>query len=658
MDSVMNKFRMSHGHVEFTAASNPRCGPNPGSGRSAAKCVFFCSCLLLLGCEKSPQRGTTSIEADSKESQKGALEQRLVAALPARPDSPFLNTAANVQYVGSDTCKNCHADVHKSFLQTRHGRALSTAEQQNSPDAHIRHEASGYEYTTRTTADGKLMQAEIVLLGEQKKTAREVLIDYVVGSGRFGKSYLTQLDGFLVQSPLTWYSDRKEWGMSPGFDSPSQFSFRRAVSSQCLYCHAGQVEVLDHNDYHSRIHEQFVSCERCHGPGQLHVEKHLNETVDTRDDIQRDFDETIVNPSRLERDLQEGICQQCHLQADAQVAVRGYNFDDFRPGLPIQEFRQDYRYGQLGDGMTVVGHVEQMRRSRCFTETSTLTCTTCHNPHSGDSPVETLTAFRQKCLQCHTDESCSEQPDLRHAKTQNQCTICHMPSAPTEVPHVAFTHHRIGIHRPSDQNEVVTNASEKLILPILDDSRLSEADRARCTGLAALKIFLGHSDATHSQTLRIAQESLQRAWDLGAGDADVAAGLATVALEVGWSEKIEDWSRQALKLDQTASEARSSALSLLSELQFQQGKYEDAFQGFKELTTIRRDARAWFFRGIAAQNLNDTAEAILSLKKSVEIDPRNHAAHVALAALFEVSGDQQLRDLHKQTADDLIRSSR
>ncbi|MCP4174839.1 MAG: hypothetical protein GY758_29170 [Fuerstiella sp.] len=583
------------------------------------------------------------------------LEQRSVAALPARPDSPFLNTAADVQYVGSDACKDCHDDVHRAFLQTRHSRALSVADHQVSPDARIRHDESGYEYTTRTTADGKLMQTEIVLLGEQQRTSREVMIDYVVGSGRFGISHLTQLDGFLVQSPLTWYSDRKEWGMSPGFDSPSQLSFRRAVSARCLYCHAGLVEVLDNNEFHSRIHEHFVSCERCHGPGQLHAEKHLNDAASADPSA---FDETIVNPVHLARDLQEAICQQCHLQADAQIAVRGYDFDAYRPGLPIQEFRQDYRYGQAGDSMTIVGHVEQMRRSRCFTETTTLTCTTCHHPHADDSQVELPAAFRKVCFQCHTDESCSEQPELRHAKAKNQCTICHMPSAPTEVPHVAFTHHRIGIHRSIDLRAEVGDASAKLIQPVLDDTSLTEADRARCRGLGALRVFLGHSDATNEQTLRIAQESLQRAWDLGAGDADVAAGLATIAFEVGWSEKIEDWARQALRLDQTASEARSSALSLLSELQFRQGKYDKAFRGFQELTKIRRDARAWFFRGVAAQNLNDTTEAIMSLQKSVEINPRNHAAHVALAALFELNGDQRLRDQHKQTAEDLIRSSR
>jgi tetratricopeptide (TPR) repeat protein len=223
---------------------------------------------------------------------------------------------------------------------------------------------------------------------------------------------------------------------------------------------------------------------------------------------------------------------------------------------------------------------------------------------------------------------------------------------------VAFTHHRIGIHKSSDLNRHGADASAKSVLAILDDTGLAEADRARCAGLGALRIFLSNENATKNETLQSARESLQKAWDLGAGDADVAAGLATIAGEVGWTEKIEEWAQTALRLDPTASDARSSALRLLSELQFQQGKYQEAYRGFHELTTIRRDARAWYFRGVTAQNLDQTADAVLSLQKSVDINPRNPAAHVALSALFELSGDPQLRDHHKQMAEDLLRSTR
>lgn len=624
----------------------------------AATMIGICLvCHGVAGCSTESTPRPSANRQDSREDDQDNVQPVPVAPLPSRPDSPYLNTAQGIAYVGSNACRECHDDVHGLFFRTRHSQALSAADSQDSPNATVQHTDSGYEYTTTTTADGKLQQTESVLLGTQKLTPREFRIDLVVGSGRFGKSYLTQQDGFLVQSPLTWFSDRKKWGMSPGYDNPNQLSFRRAVSARCLYCHAGHVDVVDRNEYHTSIREHFVSCERCHGPGQLHVDRHQSDTASSSVDNTHSFDASIVNPADLNRELQEAICQQCHLQADAQIAVRGFDFDDYRPGLPIQAFRQDYRYGQSDDEMTVVGHVEQMHRSRCFTESTNLTCITCHHPHSDDAQAETLAHFRATCLKCHSDESCTESVERRHSEADNHCTICHMPSAPTEVPHVAFTHHRIGIHRQDQSESQSAQAVDHSLIALLDETGLSEADRMRCRGLGMLRVFLGDPKATNMETLRSAQESLQQAWNLGAADADVASGLATVALEVGWSAKIEEWARTALTLDPTPSEARSSALALLAELQFQQGDYEAALQGFKELTTIRRDARAWFFRGIAAQNLDDTAEAILSLQKSIEINPRNHAAHVALSALFKLKGDNSKQDYHKTIADDLLRSS-
>src|SRR5262245_50353600 len=37
-------------------------------------------------------------------------------ALPAISSSPFLNTRAEVAYVGSEACRSCHARQHLSFL--------------------------------------------------------------------------------------------------------------------------------------------------------------------------------------------------------------------------------------------------------------------------------------------------------------------------------------------------------------------------------------------------------------------------------------------------------------------------------------------------------------------------------------------------------------
>ena len=618
-----------------------------GSYRSMAvrhsQWAVLVACLLWsIGCAKQERVA----DADSRGTSPVAPAADYAAtAAPNRPESDFLNTAPGVKYVGTDTCQSCHADVHAGFLQTRHSRSMSDASQQNSVAASIEHPESGYAYETRTEQGGQLVHCERVLLDGREETPREILVKWVVGSGRFGRSYLAERDGFLVQSPLTWYSDRRAWDMSPGYDFPGQFSFRRAVSAGCLYCHAGPVESPDGNDYHVQIHENFVSCERCHGPGELHVRKHTAE-----DTAPVEIDHSIVNPAHLDRELQEAICQQCHLQADTQVIVRGFDFDDYRPGLPLSAFRRDYRFGGSDDQMTIVGHVEQMHRSRCFTETADLTCTTCHHPHPEDQAVSSLDGYRNTCLTCHADQDCGESPQQRQQQADNHCTICHMPSSPTEVPHVAFTHHRIGIHKPQ---ATPPSSGRSRIISMLARTGLPRADQARVDGLAALGIYQMKPEARDETLLRGARELLQEAWEGGAGDIDVAAGLANIAEITQYDDMIDAWGTQALRMSDEPSEGRATALQVVSELRFRQERFIDAYELLEELTSIRRDARAWFYRGLVAQNLKDTEDAIRSLQMAIDIDPRNAAAHSVLATLFELKNDVEQSDYHRQMARDL-----
>src|SRR5207253_975908 len=70
--------------------------------------------------------------------------------------------------------------------------------------------------------------------------------------------------------------------------------------------------------------------ERCHGPGELHVQRQRERRTEPGD-----WDDTIVNPSRLEPALREAVCEQCHLQGQARVLRRGRGVFDYRPGLPL-----------------------------------------------------------------------------------------------------------------------------------------------------------------------------------------------------------------------------------------------------------------------------------------------------------------------------------
>ncbi|MCR9199558.1 MAG: tetratricopeptide repeat protein [Planctomycetaceae bacterium] len=605
----------------------------------------FLLCLvvvMLSGC-------STEKPASQSNAEERSAEPDMYAASPAPvvPESEFLNTRAGVGYVGSESCQECHADVHAHFSKTRHSRSMAEARGQVTSPAEVPHPLSGYSYSSRTGDDGELLHTESLLVGKKELAPRDILIRWAVGSGRFGRSYLAEMDGFLVQSPLTWYSDRQQWGMSPGYDFPTQFSFRRNVAAGCLYCHAGPVESIGDNDYHVQVHESFISCERCHGPGELHVQKHSSVAGGSKDDV----DYSIVNPAHLDRELQEAICQQCHLQADAQVMVRGHDFDDYRPGLPLSAFRRDFRFGAADDQMTIVGHVAQMHRSACFTETDSLTCTTCHHPHQDQSDTAPLDQYRAICLTCHQDEDCGEVPLVRTQKAENHCTKCHMPSAPTEVPHVAFTHHRIGIHETDDDSAAAPARGQ--ILSMLEPASLPRADQARVSGLAALSIYQTRPQSRDERLLRGARELLQEAWDKGAGDVDVAAGLANIAEITRFDPMIEKWGTIALDLDDSPSEGRATALQVVSELRFRQQRFEESYELLRELTAIRRDPRAWFYRGLVAQNLDQTEDAIASLERAVEINPRNASAHSILATLYELLENSDKSDYHRQMANEL-----
>ncbi len=611
----------------------------------------LCAALMIaasFGCEPGPPAAPAASRTHAESGTKLESTSTVQAMpLPALPASEFLNTGANGKYVGSDSCRECHPEQTASFLATKHSRSMTTANEVNLEDAAVTHAAAGYVYRSRQTA-GKLTHTESIIVNGTEQVERSFPIAVTVGSGEFGHSFLTEVDGFLMQSPLTWYSTRKCWDLSPGYDSPEQMSFRRTISARCFYCHAGITKTEDANEYKVRIVEEAIGCERCHGPGSVHVARH-HPTIGAVSGSGIDY--SIVNPRHLPRDLQESVCQQCHLQSATHVLVRGQKFDSYRPGMPLTAFRRDFALSLSGK-MTVVGHVEQLHGSACYQRSETLSCTTCHDPHGKFSEEQRQIHYRKACLSCHAESACKELPTVRAERQQDRCVSCHMPASPTEVPHVAFTHHRIGLHSSVSGSE--THDEIPKLVSLLKAEKLSDADQARLDGLAWLNLALNSSDVSFEASAESARQSLQTAWDGGAGDADVAAGMARIAFEIGRSDMVELWAGRALALDKSPSDARTSALLVLSEVQYSRHEFRSAFDSLEELTRVRRDARQWLFRGMTEQKLGKTDDAIRSLQKSLTINPRNPGAHVALTEVYLTRKDFAAVRYHEDMARQLM----
>jgi hypothetical protein len=378
---------------------------------------------------------------------------RLRSAVPSDPRrtyaGPFRNVDPAVGYVPEERCAGCHADKARSYAEHPMGRSLvpvsrAVALPEDAPH-HNPFDALDSRFLVR--GEGARVWHRRTRLDPSGRPAAELEweVHYVIGSGNRGHSYLTDREGYLVQTPVSWYGQQQQWGLSPGFGPPHLTG--RPVLPECLFCHANRANYREGsvNHYAEPVFEgHAIGCQRCHGPGELHVASR-EKTASVPDKV----DDTIVNPRHLEPSLREAVCQQCHLEGETRVLRRGRGLYDFRPGLPLEQFWSAFvRAPAAGEGQKAVGHVEQMYQSRCFQGSSgrgQLGCVSCHDPHQRVPPAQRVAYYRGRCLQCHERQGCSlPLADRLRRTAEDSCIDCHMPRyGAADIPHTASTDHRI-----------------------------------------------------------------------------------------------------------------------------------------------------------------------------------------------------------------------
>lgn len=574
-------------------------------------------------------------------------------ATSARTQSPYKNTHPGVQKVGSQACVACHEGEHASFMHTGMGRSMAEVDiAREPPDGAFDHPATKCRYEVRRK-EGQMWHRELLLTGGTEEVLlQEHPVKYACGSGNHSLTYLVEEDGFLVESPITWYTSRQAWGISPGYDNPNYTGFEREVGETCLFCHSGQVKALGKSLHRMQIIEATIGCEQCHGPGELHVKRHQQKET-TPAPGGDGFDDTIVNPARLSRELSEAVCQQCHLRAGASVLAKGKTFFDFRPGLPLSDHRHDYELDTPTTEMTVVGHVGQMHQSRCYQKSQTFSCLTCHNPHDERQGKELAPHYIQVCMSCHEPEQCRVSEARREKEIpQNDCIVCHMPRTSTDIPHLAFTHHRVAIHEPAGKTAGGTAPAQRagVLRPMFDPSHLSESERKRSLGLAYFEVAGNQTDpASRTHYQQQVLNLLLQARSSGGLDGTVDVLLARLRMQSGLPDA-QRYVDSALADPELLGQDLCNALFLVADSQFQQKRYQDAIGTLERMNELRRNSVQWLLRAECEKALGNQAAQEQALLRAVSINPRLWNVHQQLAEIYRQRGDEQRAKFHDARA--------
>ncbi len=394
---------------------------------------------------------------------------RSLSAIPNTPPppslrSPFLNTQPGIAYVGSARCGQCHPAEATTYAEHPMGRSVSRANRMLPAQlkAAASFEASGLHYAVQRRGERVLHRETLPAAGKAPTLESSAEVAFAIGSGRQGQSFVINRDGRFFQSPISWYVHSNTWKLSPNYAQRNQH-FNRPIAESCLFCHCNEAhleaDTLNQFETAPRLMES-IGCERCHGPGELHVAAHEGGAGE------RGTDHTIVNPRLLSPQLREAVCEQCHLQGEARIVRPGASMWSYRPGLPLDQFLSVFVPAPNGHGnRKAVSHVEQMHQSRCFKSSDgRMGCVSCHDPHALPAEDERVAWYRGRCLTCHKETDCALAVDeRRHHTPADSCIDCHMPRGDSSnIAHSSITDHRI-VRRPVRATAEVTSGERPLV---------------------------------------------------------------------------------------------------------------------------------------------------------------------------------------------------
>ena len=387
-------------------------------------------------------------------------------SITKKETSKYLNHGDSANYVGMNTCKLCHQSIYNSFIKTGMGKSFDIASKSKSSadfsKPGIYDKIADLHYKAYWNKDSLYIH-EFRIQKNETLYSRKEQVNFIIGSGQHTNSHLQINNGYLNQMPMTYYTQKKKWDLPPGFENGINTRFTRKIGLECISCHNAYPNLIIGSENKYQSMPSGIDCERCHGPGSIHVKQRQN---GSKIDTSKYIDYSIVNPAKLAIDEQFDVCQRCHLQGNA-ILKENKTFFDFKPGQKLSNYISVFlpKYTNSNTEFIMASHADRLKQSACFIKSyekiqnknilkpykEAMTCVTCHNPHVSVRETN-ANVFNDACLSCHNTKTENENTKLKlqnahklfKKNTWSNCVSCHMPvSGSSDIPHVTVHDHYI-----------------------------------------------------------------------------------------------------------------------------------------------------------------------------------------------------------------------
>jgi hypothetical protein len=363
------------------------------------------------------------------EGDRAAAASALTRSGSYRSEHPI--EAEPAHYVGESRCAECHQEIYRDALASGHAFTYRSARQL--ADLPLPEHSLPDPDEPNVTHTFKRVEGLVHLETRVTNKVFQAVVDYALGSSERYASLVGRDSGGKVRVlRLSYYkgSEGSGWdrtkGQAPRTATNEDYLGKLFDSAdgtnECLTCHTTTArsarqgtgpEAADH----------AIGCERCHGPGGLHMAAEAAQFKDP----------SIICPPRTSTAEINRLCGNCHSQ---HLLAMPSSMDDPAwarfPGSTLPQ-------------------------SRCYTESGgRLSCVDCHDSHRA---LETSSLhYEKRCLSCHATSSSSGQSNPSNQMFRSPCPVnprgdclkCHMPKVPYARLHNSFTDHYIRVHDPED----------------------------------------------------------------------------------------------------------------------------------------------------------------------------------------------------------------